>query len=126
MTIIDTLKKWVNVELDLSKIDKNSLSSQARYIIRWYFFGSCDACTQAMELGDNDFLSLYREILKYIGISNEEIEESVGVWMLDEIGNNELEIINKGAYSFRDFKDNPNGVGGLKFCFDQFLSNNKN
>ena len=125
MNIIDTLKKWADVELKLTDSDNYTESKQARYIIRWYFFGSCDVCSQAMELDDQEFLSLYRETLKHIGIPDNEVEESVGVWMLDSIENDELAIINKGAHSFREFKDSPDGVGGLKFCFSQFLISDK-
>ena len=120
MDILETLKKWADAELSYLNMDNSTFDETENYIIRWYFFGSCDVCSQIMELDDQAFLSLYRQTLTHIGIPNEAIEEAISVWMLDMIENDELSIINKGAHSFRDFKENPNGVGGLKFCFKQF------
>jgi len=120
MKIKDTLKAWSDAEINLVTKDSSVFDYNDRWIIRWYFFGSCDICTQAMELSDNDFQYFYRETLRHIGIPNDEIEESIGVWMLDKINQNEMVIIERGALNFRQFKDNPNGVGGLKECFIKF------
>ena len=68
----------------------------------------------------HDFQYFYRETLRHIGVPNDEIEESIGIWMLDKINQNEMVIIERGALNFRQFKDNPNGVGGLKECFIKF------
>ena len=123
MKIKDTLKAWSDAEINLVTKDSSAFDYDDRWIIRWYFFGSCDICTQAMELSDNDFQYFYRETLRHIGIPNDEIEESIGVWMLDKINQNEMVIIERGALNFRQFKDNPNGVGGLKECFIKFSKN---
>tara|TARA_Y100001935_G_scaffold254693_1_gene264612 strand:+ start:2554 stop:2952 length:399 start_codon:yes stop_codon:yes gene_type:complete len=120
MKIKDTLKAWSDAEINLVTKDSSAFDYNDRWIIRWYFFGSCDICTQAMELSDNDFQYFYRETLRHIGIPNDEIEESIGIWMLDKINQNEMVIIERGALNFRQFKDNPNGVGGLKECFIKF------
>tara|TARA_Y100001958_G_scaffold96587_1_gene66463 strand:+ start:3128 stop:3526 length:399 start_codon:yes stop_codon:yes gene_type:complete len=120
MKIKDTLKAWSDAEINLVTKDSSVFDYNDRWIIRWYFFGSCDICTQAMELSDNDFQYFYRETLRHIGIPNDEIEESIGIWMLDKINQNEMVIIERGALNFRQFKDNPNGVGGLKECFIKF------
>tara|TARA_Y100001935_G_C17088018_1_gene399741 strand:+ start:143 stop:514 length:372 start_codon:yes stop_codon:yes gene_type:complete len=120
MKIIDTLKNWVDVELGLAKINKQKLSNHEKYIVKWYFFGSCDVCCQAMELEDKEFLTLFRETLRYTNLPDEEIEEVVGIWMLDKIANDELAIINKGAHSFGFFKKQPEGVGGLGYCISTF------
>ena len=120
MKIKDTLKAWSDAEINLVTKDSSAFDYDDRWIIRWYFFGSCDICTQAMELSDNDFQYFYRETLRHIGIPNDEIEESIGIWMLDKINQNEMVIIERGALNFRQFKDNPNGVGGLKECFIKF------
>ena len=120
MKIKDTLKAWSDAEINLVTKDSSVFDYNDRWIIRWYFFGSCDICTQAMELSDNDFQYFYRETLRHIGIPNDEIEESIGIWMLDKINQNEIVIIERGALNFRQFKDNPNGVGGLKECFIKF------
>ena len=123
MKIKDTLKAWSDAEINLVTKDSSAFDYTDRWIIRWYFFGSCDICTQAMELSDNDFQYFYRETLRHIGIPNDEIEESIGIWMLDKINQNEMVIIERGALNFRQFKDNPNGVGGLKECFIKFSKN---
>tara|TARA_B100000401_G_scaffold390657_1_gene297008 strand:+ start:791 stop:1189 length:399 start_codon:yes stop_codon:yes gene_type:complete len=123
MKIKDTLKAWSDAEINLVTKDSSAFDYNDRWIIRWYFFGSCDICTQAMELSDNDFQYFYRETLRHIGIPNDEIEESIGIWMLDKINQNEMVIIERGALNFRQFKDNPNGVGGLKECFIKFSKN---
>ena len=123
MKIKDTLKAWSDAEINLLTKDSSAFDYNDRWIIRWYFFGSCDICTQAMELSDNDFQYFYRETLRHIGIPNDEIEESIGIWMLDKINQNEIVIIERGALNFRQFKDNPNGVGGLKECFIKFSKN---
>ena len=123
MKIKDTLKAWSDAEINLVTKDSSAFDYDDRWIIRWYFFGSCDICTQAMELSDNDFQYFYRETLRHIGIPNDEIEESIGIWMLDKINQNEMVIIERGALNFRQFKDNPNGVGGLKECFIKFSKN---
>ena len=123
MKIKDTLKAWSDAEINLVTKDSSAFDYNDRWIIRWYFFGSCDICTQAMELSDNDFQFFYRETLRHIGIPNDEIEESIGIWMLDKINQNEIVIIERGALNFRQFKDNPNGVGGLKECFIKFSKN---
>ncbi len=123
MKIKDTLKAWSDAEINLVTKDSSVFDYNDRWIIRWYFFGSCDICTQAMELSDNDFQYFYRETLRHIGIPNDEIEESIGIWMLDKINQNEMVIIERGALNFRQFKDNPNGVGGLKECFIKFSKN---
>ena len=120
MKIKDTLKAWSDAEINLVTKDSSAFDYNDRWIIRWYFFGSCDICTQAMELSDNDFQYFYRETLRHIGIPNDEIEESIGIWMLDKINQNEMVIIERGALNFRQFKDNPNGVGGIKECFIKF------
>ena len=123
MKIKDTLKAWSDAEINLVTKDSSAFDYNDRWVIRWYFFGSCDICTQAMELSDNDFQYFYRETLRHIGIPNDEIEESIGIWMLDKINQNEMVIIERGALNFRQFKDNPNGVGGLKECFIKFSKN---
>ena len=120
MNISDTLKAWSEAELNLIVKEFSSFDRNDRWIVRWYFFGSCDICSQGMELSDNDFQYFYRETLKHIGVPNEEIEESVGVWMLDKMSQDELMIIERGALNFRKFKDSPDGVGGLKECFLKF------
>ena len=126
MKINDPLKASSDAEINLVAQDSSTFDYNDRWIIRWYFFGSCDICTQAMELSDNDFQYFYRETLRHIGIPNDEIEESIGVWMLDKINQNEMIVIERGALNFRQFKDNPNGVGGLKECFLKFSKSYNN
>ena len=46
--------------------------------------------------------------------------------MLDKINQNEMIVIERGALNFRQFKDNPNGVGGLKECFLKFSKSYNN
>ncbi len=125
MEILETLKKWADCELHLSSKKLKSISAKDKHVIKWYFFGSCDVCAQAMGLNDNDFQHLYRQTLKHISIPKEEIEEAIAIWMLDKIQEDELFFIKHGAHSFREFKNKPNGVGGLEFCFLQ-LSKSKN
>ena len=117
MKILDTLKKWSDVEIELVEKAIDLSEYYDRWIIRWYIFGSCDICCQAMGLKDKDFQYFYRETLKHIGIPNKDIEESIAVWMLDKIDKDELFFINEGAVNFREFKNKPDGVGGLNFCF---------
>ena len=126
MKINDPLKASSDAEINLVAQDSSTFDYNDRWIIRWYFFGSCDICTQAMELSDNDFQYFYRETLRHIGIPNDEIEESIGVWMLDKINQNEMIVIERGALNFRQFKDNSNGVGGLKECFLKFSKSYNN
>ena len=73
MKIKDTLKAWSDAEISLVTKDSSAFDYNDRWIIRWYFFGSCDICTQAMELSDNDFQYFYRETLRHIRIPNDEI-----------------------------------------------------
>ena len=117
MEILDTLRNWADSELSLLRKNFNKIGVRGRHIIRWYFFGSCDVCAQAMNLDDNNFQDLYRQTLKHIGIPHQEIEESIAIWMLDKIEEDELFFIKHGAHSFREFKNKPKGVGGLNFCF---------
>lgn len=120
MTIIDTLKHWADIEIQLlnHKPDLNNYSHSV--ILSWYFFGSCDICTQAMELDDNEFQYFYKKLLVYIGVSNEYTERTITSWMLDEISEEEYFIVNQGAHGFKDFEKMPDGVGGLKLCFSEF------
>ena len=125
MTILETLKKWSDVEL--SFIDKNIILSKQNYrhIISYYFFGSCDLCAQIMDLDDVNFKNLYRKILTYIGITELEIDNVFETWMLDQFSDKELSIIKHGARCFREFENNPKGVNGLGFCLRKF-SNSSN
>tara|TARA_B100001540_G_C15583147_1_gene540498 strand:- start:12 stop:401 length:390 start_codon:yes stop_codon:yes gene_type:complete len=125
MTILETLKKWSDVELGFTNKDIILLKEHYRHIILYYFFGSCDLCAQAMDLDDANFKNLYRDILTYIGISNVEIDAVFEVWMLDKFSDKELFIIKHGARCFREFENNPKGVGGLRFCFTKFSNNSK-
>ena len=119
MTIIDTLKQWADTEMQLldQRPDLNNYSHSV--ILSWYFFGSCDICTQAMDLDDNEFQYFYKKLLTYIGVSNEHAERTITSWMLDEISEEEYFIINQGAHGFKDFEKKPDGVGGLKLCFSE-------
>ena len=120
MTIIDTLKKWADAEIQLlDQIPDLNNYSQSR-VISWYFFGSCDICTQVMELDDDEFQYFFKELLSYIGIPRENIDSTIKSWMLDEISEEEYFIINQGAHGFKDFENKPEGVGGLKLCFSEF------
>lgn len=129
MTIIETLKKWANVELDLLDDKPDLKDYNNSIIVRWFFFGSCDICAQAMDLDDDEFQYSLKTLLKYIGISEDDIDELITKWMLDKMDDDELFIINQGALGFRAFETNPNGVGNLKQCLsdfkDKFHSNNK-
>ena len=120
MTVIETLKRWVDVELEYTNKDIALTKEKYKYIIMYYFFGSCDLCSQVMEFDDSAFKDLYTEILRYIGISNTDINDILEVWMLNRFSENELFIINHGARCFREFENNPNGVGGLRLCFTKF------
>lgn len=120
MTIIDTLKEWADTEIHLLDDRPNLDIYSHSLIISWYFFGSCDICTQAMDLDDNEFQYFYKKLLSYIGVSNEHAERTITSWMLDEISDEEYFIINQGAHGFKDFEKKPNGVGGLKLCFSEF------
>tara|TARA_B100000530_G_scaffold181339_1_gene114676 strand:- start:469 stop:846 length:378 start_codon:yes stop_codon:yes gene_type:complete len=125
MTIFETLKKWVDVELSFTKRDIVLLNDNYKNIILYYFFGSCDLCAQAMDLDDNNFKSLYTDVITYIGISNSDINNVFEVWMLDKFSDKELFIIKHGARCFREFEKNPDGVGGLRVCFSKFSENKK-
>ena len=120
MTIIETLKKWADVEFDLfdEKPDLKDYSNSM--IVRWFFFGSCDICAQAMDLDDDEFQYFLKTLLKHIGISEDDIDELITKWMLDKMDDDELFIINQGALGFRAFETNPNGVGNLKQCISDF------
>ena len=120
MTIIETLKNWADVEFSLidEKPDLKDYSNSM--IIRWFFFGSCDICAQAMDLDDDEFQYFLKTLLKYIGISEDDIDELITKWMLDKMDDDELFIINQGALGFRAFETNPNGVGNLKQCLADF------
>ena len=120
MTIIETLKNWANVELNLidEKPDLKDYSNSM--IARWFFFGSCDICAQAMDLDDDEFQYFLKTLLKHIGISEDDIDELITKWMLDKMDDDELFIINQGALGFRAFETNPNGVGNLKQCLSDF------
>ena len=120
MTIIETLKNWADVELNLldEKPDLKDYSNSM--IVRWFFFGSCDICAQAMDLDDDEFQYFLKTLLKHIGISEEDIDELITKWMLDKMNDDELFIINQGALGFRAFETNPNGVGNLKQCLADF------
>ena len=120
MTIIETLKKWADVEFDLldEKPDLKNYSNSM--IVRWFFFGSCDICAQAMDLDDDEFQYFLKTLLKHIGISEDDIDELITKWMLDKMDDDELFIINQGALGFRAFETNPNGVGNLKQCLADF------
>ena len=82
-----------------------------------------------MDLDDDEFQYFLKTLLKYIGISEDDIDELITKWMLDKMDDDELFIINQGALGFRAFETNPNGVGNLKQCLsdfkDKFHSNNK-
>ncbi|MAV65173.1 MAG: hypothetical protein CMG00_08300 [Candidatus Marinimicrobia bacterium] len=117
MKIFDTMKAWADLELKSINRDGKSIKINERIIIRWYFFGSCDVCSQAMDLDDKDFMTLYRQTLKYIGVPKEEIEETISIWMLDKISQQEIFIINEGAHHFANFKGDITKSGGLKACF---------
>ena len=85
MTIIETLKNWADVEFSLisEKPDLEDYSNSM--IIRWFFFGSCDICAQAMDLDDDEFQYFLKTLLKYIGISEDDIDELITKWMLDKM-----------------------------------------
>ena len=120
MTIIETLKNWADVELNLldEKPDLKDYSNSM--IVMWFFFGSCDICAQAMDLDDDEFQYFLKTLLKHIGISEDDIDELITKWMLDKMNDDELFIINQGALGFRAFETNPNGVGNLKQCLADF------
>ena len=120
MTIIETLKNWADIELNLldEKLDLKDYSSSM--IVRWFFFGSCDICAQAMDLDDDEFQYFLKTLLQNIGISEDDIDELITKWMLDKMDDDELFIINQGALGFRAFETNPNGVGNLKQCISDF------
>ena len=130
MTIIETLEKWADAEIALLEQRPDFKKESHNVIISWFFFGSCDICTQAMDLDDNEFQYFYKKLLTYIGVSDEHTERTITSWMLDEISEQEYFIINQGAHGFKDFEKNPDGVGGLKLCFselsDKFPPKEKN
>ena len=119
MTIIETLEKWADAEIALLEQSPDFKKESHNVIISWFFFGSCDICTQAMDLDDNEFKYIYNKLLSYIGISKEYREKTITSWMLDEISEEEYFIINQGAHGFKDFEKNPQGVGGLKLCLSE-------
>ena len=120
MTIIETLKNWADVELNLIDEKPDLKDYSKSIIIRWFFFGSCDICAQAMGLDDDEFQYFLKTLLKHIGISEDDIDELITKWMLDKMDDDELFIINQGALGFRAFETNPNGVGNLKQCISDF------
>tara|TARA_Y100000996_G_C22270641_1_gene539852 strand:+ start:158 stop:550 length:393 start_codon:yes stop_codon:yes gene_type:complete len=120
MTIIETLKNWADVELNLIDEKPDLKDYSKSIIIRWFFFGSCDICAQAMDLDDDEFQYFLKTLLKHIGISEDDIDELITKWMLDKMDDDELFIINQGALGFRAFETNPNGVGNLKQCISDF------
>jgi len=120
MTIIETLKKWADVEFNLLDHKPDLKDHSISMIIMWFFFGSCDICAQAMELDDDEFQYFLKTILKHIGISENDIDELITKWMLDKMDDDELFIISQGALGFRAFETNPNGVGNLKQCLSDF------
>ena len=120
MTIIDTLKKWADVEVGLLDESPDVNNYSHSLIMSWYFFGSCDICTQAMDLDDNEFQYFFKELLSYIGIPKEGADKIIRSWMIDEISEEEYFIINQGAHGFKSFENSPDGVGGLKLCFSEF------
>ena len=125
MTILETLKKWSDIELGFTNKDIALSKENYRHIILYYFFGSCDLCAQTMDLDDRNFKNLYRDILTYIGITDIEIDNVFEIWMLDKFSDKELFIIKHGARCFREFENNPKGVDGLRFCFTKFSNNSK-
>ena len=120
MTIIETLEKWADAEIALLNQSPDLKKESHNIIISWFFFGSCDICTQAMELDDNEFQYFYNKLLSHIGISKVYKEKTIRSWMLDEISEEEYFIINQGAHGFKNFEKYPKGVGGLKLCFSEF------
>lgn len=125
MTILETLKKWSDIEIKFTDKDAALSNKDFRHIILYYFFGSCDLCAQTMDLDDTNFKKLYRDILTYIGITDIEIDSVFEIWMLDKFSDKELYIIKHGARCFREFEKNPDGVNGLRFCFTKFSNNSK-
>ncbi len=123
MTILETLTRWSDVELAFTNKEKTLEDDRLRHIICYYFFGSCDLCAQAMELDDTNFKNLYKDVLNHIGITNIEINSVFETWMLDKFSDSELFMIQHGARCFSEFENNPNGVGGLRFCFSKFSKN---
>ena len=93
MTIIETLKKWADVELDLLDDKPDLKDYNNSIIVRWFFFGSCDICAQAMDLDDDEFQYFLKTLLKYIGISEDDIDELITKWMLDKMDDDELFIV---------------------------------
>ena len=120
MTVIETLKSWANVEFNLLEQEPDLKDYSNSMIVRWFFFGSCDICAQAMDLDDDEFQYFLKNLLKHIGVSQDDIDELITKWMLDEMDDDELFIINQGALGFRAFETNPNGVGNLKQCLSDF------
>ena len=125
MTILETLKKWSDIELGFTDKDIVLSKENFRHIILYYFFGSCDICAQAMDLDDVDFKTLYRATLNHIGMTDEEIDSVFEIWMLDKFSEEELFIIKHGARCFREFENNPMGVDGLRFCLTKFSNTSK-
>ena len=130
MTVIETLKNWADVEFNLLEKEPDLKDYSNSMIVRWFFFGSCDICAQAMDLDDDEFQYFLKNLLNHIGVSQDDIDELITKWMLDEMDDDEIFIINQGALGFRAFETNPNGVGNLKQClFDfkgKFQSKNRN
>ena len=125
MTILETLKKWSDIELGFTNKDIVLSKENYRHIISYYFFGSCDLCAQAMDLDDANFKNLYRSTLTYIGMTDLEINNVFEMWMLDKFSEKELFIIKHGARCFREFENNPKGVDGLRFCLTKFSNTSK-
>ena len=120
MTIIETLKSWADIEYSLLDDKPDLKDYNNSIIVRWFFFGSCDICAQAMDLDDDEFQYFLKTLLQHIGVSEDDIDELITKWMLDKMDDNELFIINQGALGFRAFETNPNGVGNLKQCLSDF------
>ena len=57
------------------------------------FFGSCDICAQAMDLDDDEFQYFLKNLLKHIGVSQDDIDELITKWMLDEMDDDELFLL---------------------------------
>ena len=125
MTILETLKKWSDIELGFTEKDIVLSKENYRHTILYYFFGSCDICAQAMDLDDVDFKTLYRSTLNHIGMTDAEIDSVFEIWMLDKFSEEELFIIKHGARCFREFENNPKGVDGLRFCLTKFSNTSK-
>ena len=67
MTVIETLKKWADVEFNLLEELPDLKDYSNSMIIRWFFL-SCDICAQAMNLDDEEFQYFLKNLLKHIGV----------------------------------------------------------